>query len=165
MGKKLCVAAALVAVALLLGATVLREPVALAAQTVGATILGPLDANGNVAVHEQGTASVRIPPVTGGGGAETDLADTDSTKLATPVTASALMVHFSRGGGGIMIFSYQGNEVMRVPNEAGFNDSDPGVTVNVPLTRAVEFDEIRCFIPDFGVTPGSCTAFFAGATP
>jgi len=45
-------------VATLLGATVLREPTATAAQTVGATIVGPLDAAGNVKVHEQGTASV-----------------------------------------------------------------------------------------------------------
>jgi hypothetical protein len=41
-----------------LGATVLREPVAWAAQTVDATIIGPLDANGNVKVHEQGTVQV-----------------------------------------------------------------------------------------------------------
>jgi hypothetical protein len=44
----------------LLGATVLREPIASAAQNVGATIIGPLDAGGNVAVHEQGTASVNV---------------------------------------------------------------------------------------------------------
>lgn len=52
--------ALLVAGATVLGATVLREPVAGAAQTVGATIVGPLDANGNVAVHEQGTPTVRV---------------------------------------------------------------------------------------------------------
>jgi hypothetical protein len=43
----------------ILGATVLREPIARAAQTVDATIIGPLDGQGNVAVHEQGTANVR----------------------------------------------------------------------------------------------------------
>ena len=42
----------------LLGATVLREPIAWAAQVVDARIIAPLDANGNVKVHEQGTAQV-----------------------------------------------------------------------------------------------------------
>jgi hypothetical protein len=43
-----------------LGATVLRAPIASAAQSLGATIVGPLDSNGNVAVHEQGTANVNV---------------------------------------------------------------------------------------------------------
>jgi len=46
--------------ATVLGATVLREPIAWAAQTVDAKIIGPLDGNGNVAVHEQGTANVSV---------------------------------------------------------------------------------------------------------
>ena len=162
MGKKLCVAAALVAVSVLLGATVLREPVALAAQTVGATIVGPLDAGGNVAVHEQGTASVDQVPVTGGGGAEVDFADTDSTKLATPRIASALIITFARGGGGVLIFSDHGNEVLRVPNPS-FDPAETGLEVSVPLTRPVEFDELRCTIP--GAGDPACVAFFAGATP
>jgi hypothetical protein len=162
MGKKLCIAAALVGVSVLLGATVLREPVALAAQTVGATIIGPLDAGGNVAVHEQGTASVNQVPVTGGGGAETDFADTDSTKLDPPRIASALIVNFERGGGGVLIFSYRGNEVLRVPNPS-FDTTLKGLQVEVPLTRPVEFDELRCTIP--GADRAACTAFFAGATP
>ncbi len=45
---------------LVLGATIFREPVVWAAQSLGATILGPLDAGGNVAVHEQGTAAVTV---------------------------------------------------------------------------------------------------------
>jgi hypothetical protein len=43
-----------------LGGTVLRAPIASAAQSVGSTIVGPLDSNGNVAVHEQGTANVNV---------------------------------------------------------------------------------------------------------
>lgn len=147
-----------------LGATVLREPIARAATPFTNVIVGNTTTN-PVPVVQQGTEDVSTPPVTDGGGAVADVADSNSNQLATPVIASALMVFFSRGGGGIMEFSYQGHEVLRVPNEAGFNDSDPGVTVNVPLTRAVKFDEIRCFIPDFAITPGSCAAFFAGATP
>ena len=55
---KVIVVAFLLVCALLLGGTVLREPIASAGQSIGATILGPLDAQGNVRVHEQGTASV-----------------------------------------------------------------------------------------------------------
>jgi hypothetical protein len=49
----------LVVGAALLGSTVFREPIARAAQSVSATIAGPLDDQGNVKVHEQGTAPVR----------------------------------------------------------------------------------------------------------
>ena len=45
--------------AMVLGSTVLHEPIANAAKDVGTTIVGPLDANGNVKVHEQGTATVK----------------------------------------------------------------------------------------------------------
>jgi hypothetical protein len=51
------VVAGMVGLALILGATVLREPVAWAAQLVDAHITN-LDSNGNIKVHEQGTASV-----------------------------------------------------------------------------------------------------------
>jgi hypothetical protein len=43
-----------------LGATVLSGPIAAAAQSVSATITGPLDGQGNVKVHEQGTANVHV---------------------------------------------------------------------------------------------------------
>src|SRR5262245_6735109 len=46
--------------ATVLGATVLREPIAGAAQDLAVTIIGPLDARGNVKVHEQGTARVDV---------------------------------------------------------------------------------------------------------
>ena len=59
MRKHAFVAGGLV-LGLVLGATIFREPVAWAAQSLGVTILGPLDASGNVAVHEQGTAAVTV---------------------------------------------------------------------------------------------------------
>jgi len=70
--KKWSVLALLLVGASVLGATVLREPVAWAAQTVGATIIGPLDGNGNVKVQDQGVTKllfrqvvqVSDPPVT-----------------------------------------------------------------------------------------------------
>jgi hypothetical protein len=42
----------------ILGATVMREPIAWAAQIVDAKIVAPLDGAGNVMVHEQGTVQV-----------------------------------------------------------------------------------------------------------
>jgi|RhiMethySRZTD1v2_1073278.scaffolds.fasta_scaffold12215_13 hypothetical protein len=45
--------AVIVVASLVLGATVFREQIALAAQVVDATIIGPLDAGGNVRVREQ----------------------------------------------------------------------------------------------------------------
>ena len=58
--KKRHVVLLLTAAGVVLGATVFREPVAFAAQLVNATITGPLDAQGNVAVHERGVASVNV---------------------------------------------------------------------------------------------------------
>jgi hypothetical protein len=43
-----------------LGVTVFSGPIATAAQSVRATIVGPLDGGGNVKVHEQGTANVNV---------------------------------------------------------------------------------------------------------
>jgi hypothetical protein len=57
--KKMSLAALLLVAATVLGATVLREPVADAASAVlQVNIVGPVDGDGNVKVHEQGTASV-----------------------------------------------------------------------------------------------------------
>jgi hypothetical protein len=57
--KKCSFVALLLVGATILGSTVLREPIARAAQSLDATIVGPLDGQGNVKVHEQGTANVR----------------------------------------------------------------------------------------------------------
>jgi hypothetical protein len=58
MKRALIPACLLVFGSLVLGATLFKEPVAWAAQAVDAKIIGPLDGNGNVKVHEQGTAQV-----------------------------------------------------------------------------------------------------------
>ena len=49
-----------VAVLVLAAASVLREPLAQAAQLVDARIIGPLDRGGDVKVHEQGIAAVDV---------------------------------------------------------------------------------------------------------
>jgi hypothetical protein len=50
----------LICVSVILGATVFREDIAQAAQLVSAEIVGPLDSEGNVKVHEQGTPTVKL---------------------------------------------------------------------------------------------------------
>jgi hypothetical protein len=57
--RKYAIVAAGLLVSVVLGATVFREPIAWAAQSIDATIVGPLD-NGNVRVHEEGTANVNV---------------------------------------------------------------------------------------------------------
>jgi hypothetical protein len=57
--QKYAMVAAGIAVSLVLGATVFKERVAWAAQSVDANITN-VDANGNVKVHEQGTANVIV---------------------------------------------------------------------------------------------------------
>ena len=65
--RRYAIVAAGLLVSVVLGATVFRAPIAMAAQLVNATIVGPLDADGNVKVHDQGTVSTRA--------AATDAAD------------------------------------------------------------------------------------------
>jgi hypothetical protein len=84
--KALIPAFLLVVLSVVLGATVFREPVAWAAQTVDANIIGPLDGNGNVKVHEQGTANVNV-------------LGTASTKAAIPPNAFSITVPFLGSGG------------------------------------------------------------------
>ena len=94
---------------LLLGSTVFRDQAAHAAQTVGATIIGPLDANGNVRVHEQGAVSLAAPsPITGGGG---DLQLGPHSKVVVDGTASALVIHMSDNIDAITISSANGDVI------------------------------------------------------
>jgi len=84
--RKLTLVAAGLLVSLVLGATVFREPVAWAAQSLDARIVGPLDGGGNVAVHEQGTASVAVR-----GTVET-LPQIPSTAFSAAVYNNALLI-------------------------------------------------------------------------
>jgi hypothetical protein len=61
--KKVTVVIVLVLSAAILGATVFSTRIAQAAQFVTATIADPLDAQGNLRVHEQGTVIIRDPEV------------------------------------------------------------------------------------------------------
>jgi len=159
----------LVTLGIVLGATVFRSDIAQATGLAQSVTVNNTASN-PVPVREQGTANVNVTnssltvseaPVIGGGGAQVDFADTDATVVNPPVTASALTVVFRGGVGGVLIFSYQGNEVLRVPNEEA--SATVSAFVHVPLTLPVKFDELRCTIPGPD-DQESCVAFYAGAT-
>src|SRR6266540_2398383 len=58
--RALIAALMLIGLGVFLGTTIFREDIAYAAQLVSADIVGPLDAQGNVKVHEQGTVNVDV---------------------------------------------------------------------------------------------------------
>jgi hypothetical protein len=117
--KKWSFVVLLVVGATILGSTVLREPIASAAQTVGTNIIGPLDAQGNVKVHEQGTASVAI----------TNTAD---VQLSIPAGAfSSLQTEGSPPGT---------RPVFSGPDPAGTNYAITSITVANPNATPAQVD-------------------------
>jgi hypothetical protein len=144
---------------LVLGATVLREPIAYAAQSVSAQIIGPLDANGNVKVHEQGTADVNVTnqtvPVQGtvtvaspspisGGAREADALGGVSFKFTSGTqTASVINIDMSAGATGVHLFTDGGGTALAFlgPGDGG------SAHILVPLPRPISFDSIACFGP------------------
>ena len=149
MKKALFPAFLLVLGSTVLGATVFKEQVAWAAQSVDATIIGPLDADRNIKVHEQGTADVNVtntslsvrnpPPVTGGGGSFGMFCPGFHN---TPETIIATAVQFSWSGdvGGI-ILRLRDSIVASFNGPAATGDSGPLV---LSLTRPVAFNQVQC---------------------
>ena len=58
--QRVLIVLAVIGASVALGSTVFKEQVAWAAQAVDANIIGPLDGNGNIRVHEQGTVASQI---------------------------------------------------------------------------------------------------------
>jgi hypothetical protein len=154
---------------LALGATVFREEIAQAAQSISATIVGPLDANNNVAVHEQGTVDVIVKnsnlsvapptPVIGGGGAAGIQHDQQGEKCRefAPQTATALSIGMTPGLLDV-VFNYQGSNAATFvgPGQHG-NDA-----IVLALSRPITFDQL-C---SFGLTAGAAVSVsWVGAEP
>jgi hypothetical protein len=146
--KKWSFVALLLIGATLLGATVLREPLASAAQTVSATIVGPLDGQGNVAVHEQGTADVNVTnsslsvapaaPISGGGDFPLCKVGPGDTFPFAAETASALSIGMT-GGVNFVRFLYQGDTVATFMGPGSGHGSS---AVNIALARPITFDRL-----------------------
>jgi hypothetical protein len=156
--KKWLFVVGLVGGSLLLGGTVLREPIAYAAQSVSATIIGPLDANGNVAVHEQGTANVNVtntdlgvhgtvsvstPSPISGGAREASAEGGVSFKLNGTQTVSVISVDMTPGVTGFRLYTDGGGiaAAFEGPGEGG------QAHILLPLPRPISFDSIGCFGP------------------
>jgi hypothetical protein len=147
----------LVGGSLLLGGTVLREPIAFAAQSVSATIIGPLDANGNVKVHEQGTADVNVtntdlgvhgtvsvstPSPISSGARQASADGGISFKLSAGTqTASVISVDMTPGVTGFRLYTDGGGiaAAFEGPGEGG------QAHILIPLPRPISFDSIACF--------------------
>jgi hypothetical protein len=161
----------------ILGATVLREPLAQAAAPIASVFVSNdtsspvpvreqnLDANGNARVHEQGTAKVDVTnsslpiappaPVTGGGG--WGGAAVGSPRTLQPVTAIAVQAAFNPEAA-VVLLSYQGNVVSSFVAPA--EDGVPRSTA-LAFARPIMFDKIECL----GVEGGGCTVAWTGARP
>jgi hypothetical protein len=160
----------------ILGATALREPLARAAVPIASVFVTNdasrpvpvreqnLDADGNVKVHEQGTAKVDVTnsslsiapaaPVTGGGGWGHATVGSPRT-LQTPVTAIAVQIAFTPEAG-LVLLSYQGDVVTALMAPAGVPRSTA-----LAFTRPIKFDRIECV----GSEGGVCTIAWTGAQP
>jgi hypothetical protein len=149
--------------------TVAGANAALSSVTVNNTSANPvpvreqnLDANGNIKVHEQGTANVNVTntnlsvaqpaPITNGGGQADIPAGSSPHNLGNTVTASALSLCLPNEVFSLTLYR-QGNEV------AVFLGPGPGFLVelanlgedfftnsimNVPLSRPLTFDSAKC---------------------
>jgi hypothetical protein len=157
--KKWSFVALLLVGATILGATVLREPIASAAQGVSATIVGPLDAGGNVRVHEQGTVdvnvtngSLRVAPTTAANRHFTFLnaaAGATDADFFQAINASLITITSMKGGIG-QVYVGDGLELLVFRIE-------PGHDLVLPLTQLFRVSRIQV---DCGPTspPVGCEA-------
>ncbi|HEY5985374.1 MAG TPA: hypothetical protein VIV12_03170 [Streptosporangiaceae bacterium] len=131
------------------------------------------DVNGNIRVHEQGTANVHeqgtanvnvtnssLPvapatPITGGG-KDVRVGEDTPAIYSSPQTASALSISLSSDVSSV-IFSYQGVQVAAFLGPAENGNS----SINLALTRPIEFNTINCITPSTGV----CAVSWVGAEP
>ena len=157
--KKGSTIALLLVAATVLGATVLREPIVSAAQGLSATIIGPLDGNGNVRVHEQGTANVNVTNATltavpgvatthhlkylaaNGGASDFELLD--------PAIYASLITITSMEGRGNLYVGY-GSQLLSYRIESGHD-------LILPLTQPFRVNRLQ--VDCFPVTPAAgCAA-------
>jgi hypothetical protein len=163
MKKAIIPAFLLVLGSTVLGATVLQEQLAWAAPPLPSVFVANdaaspvpareqnVDADGNIKVHEQGTADVNVTntslpmaplrPVTGGGGGITPALTCPMSKAVFPVTATALQLAWSSTISAVRV--WRGDSVIaEFWGPARTGDPTP---LMLPLTRPVTFDRVDCF--------------------
>jgi hypothetical protein len=166
MKKALVPAVLLVLVSIVLGATILRVPMANAAGSVASIFIANdkqhplpveeqnLDADGNIRVHEQGIADVNVTntglavapaePITGGGGGllvgPCPLVAETAGRVTATVTA--LQISWGHTSGVKDLILRHGSSVVAAfvgPAISG----DPSA-VTLPLSRPIAFNTIEC---------------------
>ena len=147
-----------------LGATVLREPIARAATPFTNVIVGN-DSSHPVPVHEQATADVNVTnsslpiapaePVTGGGGGFTFSASW-GTSLHEPGTATGLNIHMSSGVTGVAFYKSDNLVAFFWGPFVGAQGD-----VAVSLRRPITWDRIECQ----GDSPDTCAVGWVGNEP
>jgi hypothetical protein len=127
------------------------------------------DANGNIKVHEQGTADVNVTnsslkvgspaPITdGGGGIGVDTGSVSHESV--PVIASALDIHMSSD---VSTLALQLGTGPGSTTPAVFVGPSQGAASDIvlPLSRPIKFDGVECD----GVGTGGCSVTWTGAAP
>ena len=162
MKKAIIPAFLLVLGSTVLGATVLREPLAWAAPPMPSVFVANdesnpvpdreqnLDADGNIKVHEQGTADVNVTntslpvalpePVASGSGSVI-LFCPDEAVFQFPRAATAVQAAWSEPTGGTVSLRLGQAEVVGLMGPEVTGDRH----LFLPLTRAVAFNRIVCF--------------------
>ena len=187
--KKWSFVALLLVGATVLGATVFREPVAWAAQSVDATIAGPLD-GGNVRVHEEGTATTQEQNTDAHGNIrmhEQGTADVHVTNASLSVAAAPAIsdgggsdvVCTGECGGGIDFITQATATGLSIHMTDGVRSlvlgsllKDAAVflgpalggdaSIVLALDRPIAFDTVRC---NAGDLTEQCTVSWIGNTP
>lgn len=162
MRKALIPAFLLVLGSVILGATVLREPLAKAATPFTNVIVGNTSSN-PVPVDEQGTADVKVtnsslpvnvtnsslnvaqqPPITGGG-SDAAVGEGDTNSFFGTVTASAIDIHMAATAQDVELAN-NGSPVAEFYGPASGGSSD----IALALVRPITFDSLRCLGPNGG---------------
>jgi hypothetical protein len=126
------------------------------------------DANGNIRVHEQGTANVNVtngslnvasPAPIMGGGSVTSLSGGDpGVAVLNPQTASALEIHMTAGVSYLTLgLSGATPAAFTGPNRGGLAD------IVLALDRPIKFDHVYC-VSDAS-SGESCSVSWVGASP
>jgi hypothetical protein len=164
MKKAIIPAFLLVLGSTVLGATVLQERLAWAAPPLPSVFVANdaaspvpvreqnVDADGNLKVHEQGTADVNVTngnlnvtprpdPVTGGGGSYTALACPGEVELGTNIIASALQVVWLDATGSLVKLYRGQSQIADIHGPLATGERH----VVLPLTRPIAFDRFICY--------------------
>lgn len=142
MRRALILAFLLVLLSLILGATTFREPVAWAAGVINVNITN-VDRNGNVKVHERGTANVNVvrwarKPITGGGFAIAVSCPAQVSDFQR-VTTSAISIYMAPGVYEVDLMFGSAPAARFLGPASGGNPR-----IDFALMRPIRFTSIRC---------------------